>query len=486
MRTSRRPAIGLVTAAAIAIAVATDPVAAAAPPARAAAAAAPSARLRPTADATVTVSRRSPLHGRRAARLRVDSARRHGALLRFDLRHVAGPLASARLVLTVAGRARGRVVALRVDAGPWNEHRGRLGRRLRTAGEPARATLTGRTRRLTLDVSGLVAAGRPVTIAVLPLRGTRLAVWSREHRRRAPVLRTTGAGARTPAPPPVAAPAPAPAPLPASGDVQPALPVRAAFYYPWYPETWTVGGKPVHENPTLGRYATLGVIDRHLDALAYAHIQVAIASWWGPGTITDQRLPALLDATRGRGDPLRWAAYYEPESTGDPSVAQIRSDISYLVARAGHDPAFFRIAGRPVIFVFTDGADGCPMAERWKAATAPLGVYVVLKVFAGYQSCPAQPDAWHQYAPAGAEHAVAGSSFSVSPGFWKADETTPRLGRDLARWRGDIQAMVASRAPFQLITTFNEWGEGTATESASEWASPSGFGEYLDALHEIG
>src|SRR4051794_33042354 len=31
--------------------------------------------------------------------------------------------------------------------------------------------------------SGLVAAGRPVTLAVLPPRGTRLAVWSREHRR---------------------------------------------------------------------------------------------------------------------------------------------------------------------------------------------------------------------------------------------------------------------------------------------------------------
>jgi Glycosyl hydrolase family 99 len=484
MSRSRLP-IGLATAAAVASAVVTAPAAAAptaaATPASSAAAAA-AARLRPIADATVTVSRRSPLRGRRAARLRIDSARRRAALLRFDLRHVPGPLASAKLVLSVAGRARGRVVALRADAGAWTERRHRLGRRLHTAGEPARATLTGHTRRLTLDVSGLVAAGRPVTIAVLPLRGARVAVWSREHRRRAPVLLTTSAGAPAPAPPPASGPAPGPPP----GDVQPPLPVRAAFYYPWYPETWTVGGRPVHFNPTLGRYATTSVIDRHLDALAYAHVQVAISSWWGPGTPTDQRLPALLDATRRRGDPLRWAAYYEAESTGDPPVAQIRSDIAYLVARAGHDPAFFRIGGRPVVFVFTAGADGCPMAQRWKAATASLGVYVVLKIFAGYQTCPAQPDAWHQYAPAGAEHAVPGSSFSISPGFWKADEAAPRLGRDLARWRADVQAMVASRAPFQLITTFNEWGEGTATESAAEWASPSGFGAYLDVLHAIG
>jgi hypothetical protein len=44
--------------------------------------------------------------------------------------------------------------------------------------------------------------------------------------------------------------------------------------------------------------------------------------------------------------------------------------------------------------------------------------------------------------------------------------------------------MLTSNARFQLVTTFNEWGEGTAVESALEWASPSGFGAYLDVLHE--
>jgi hypothetical protein len=43
--------------------------------------------------------------------------------------------------------------------------------------------------------------------------------------------------------------------------------------------------------------------------------------------------------------------------------------------------------------------------------------------------------------------------------------------------------MVASKEPWQLVTTFNEWTEGTAIESAQEWASPSGYGTYLDALH---
>jgi hypothetical protein len=42
--------------------------------------------------------------------------------------------------------------------------------------------------------------------------------------------------------------------------------------------------------------------------------------------------------------------------------------------------------------------------------------------------------------------------------------------------------MVASGEPWQLVTTFNEWGEGTSVESADEWKSASGLGAYLDAI----
>jgi hypothetical protein len=109
----------------------------------------------------------------------------------------------------------------------------------------------------------------------------------------------------------------------------------------------------------------------------------------------------------------------------------------------------------------------------------------VLKVFPGYAGCSSQPDQWHQYSPAVAEDEQAGHSFAISPGFWLATGSV-RLARDLTRWRADVRAMVASNEPWQLVTTFNEWGEGTAVESATEWASPSGYGAYLDALHNGG
>jgi hypothetical protein len=54
------------------------------------------------------------------------------------------------------------------------------------------------------------------------------------------------------------------------------------------------------------------------------------------------------------------------------------------------------------------------------------------------------------------------------------------------RFASSVRAMMASGAPWQLVTTFNEWGEGTSVEPAEEWSSASGYGAYLDVLHADG
>src|SRR5437868_6323187 len=75
------------------------------------------------------------------------------------------------------------------------------------------------------------------------------------------------------------------------------LPARAAFYYPWYPETWKVGGALPHYRPALGFYSSsaASVVDAHVRALDYARVDVALASWWGPSTHSEAtRIPLLL------------------------------------------------------------------------------------------------------------------------------------------------------------------------------------------------
>jgi hypothetical protein len=275
---------------------------------------------------------------------------------------------------------------------------------------------------------------------------------------------------------------------PRADTTQPTLPVRAAFYYAWYPEAWW--RDPVFPysrfHPTLDYYsaADAEVVREHTDALLYAHLDAGIYSWWGEDGYppTDLRFWRYLAAARTT--PLRWALYYEWEGYGDPSVEKIRADLRYIHDTYADKPAYLNVDGRFVVYVYGDAADGCDTAARWRTANT-VGAYVVLKAFAGFRSCAAQPDAWHQYSAALPEYDLLPDSFMIAPGFDERTEPEPRLPRDLARWRTDVTAMLASEARWQLVLSFNEWPEGTSVESAREWATPSGYGAYLDVLHEL-
>jgi hypothetical protein len=268
---------------------------------------------------------------------------------------------------------------------------------------------------------------------------------------------------------------------------------RGAFYYQWFPELWTLG---THYNPAAGFYDSgdAAIIDRHLLELAYGKIDFGIASWWGRGRKSEQtRFPLLLRRTNALGlsRPLKWTLYYEQEGYSDPSVAELQSDLTYIRDRYVDDPAFFRIGGRPVLFVYNANETSCSVVSRWKQANAGFGFYLVMKVFAGWQGCPNQPNSWHQYGPSRREHSHLPYSYVISPGYWRVDEATPRLARDTVHsvpmFRQAIRNMIASSAQFQLITTHNEWGEGTSIEPAREWnCLTCRYGDYLKALHEDG
>jgi hypothetical protein len=272
-----------------------------------------------------------------------------------------------------------------------------------------------------------------------------------------------------------------------STSVDTALPIRAAFYYPWFPEAWSQQGtRPfTRYHPGAGLYDSSdpSLIRKHIDAMQYGGIQAGIASWWGQGSRTDRRISALLDGAASTS--FRWALMYEPEGHRNQTTAQIAANLRYIESRYAGQGSYLRVDSRFVVFVYTDTRDGCDLAKRWGSARQ-LGAYVMLKIFNGYQKCSSQPDGWYQYSPDKGVVSVPGQSYTISPGFWKASEPSARLQRNVAQWQSEIHRMVASNAPFQLISTFNEWGEGTAVESTGEWSSGSGYGLYLDALHRAG
>lgn len=215
-----------------------------------------------------------------------------------------------------------------------------------------------------------------------------------------------------------------------------------------------------------------------MSKLVEAKQEIAISSWWGQGHKTDNGINKILTDFMARSDNpypnLRWAFYYEKEGnvvngTSDPSVATIAGELNYLKSKYGNSPYLLKINGKPVVFVYGDPSDGAAMAQRWKDANAQTGnaFYISLKVFNGFASAPAQPDSWHQYAPASRASSNGAYSYAISPGFWLGGDIV-RLPRDLAAFQTAVTNMVNAPTTWRLVTTWNEWGEGTAVEPGVE------------------
>lgn len=271
---------------------------------------------------------------------------------------------------------------------------------------------------------------------------------------------------------------------PSAGSQQPAFPIRAAFYYNWFPETWHAGTQPDHQTPSLGRYDSgdSTVLAAQISQARYAGLDAFISGWWGIGHRTDVRLPKLLAAAQAQG--FHVTIYHEPEGIRNPTVAELQQHLAHLKRLADQYPAaWLRVGGRPVIFVYNTGDTDCSTANRWVQASA--GWYINLKVFPGFRNCVSQPASWHQYGPRSPEHSFPPDSFTVSPGYFHWKEATPRLARNVTRWEQNLRQQVASRTRWQLVTSWNEHGEGHPIEPAAQWSSPSGMGHYLDVMRRV-
>ncbi|MFE4666989.1 sigma-70 family RNA polymerase sigma factor [Streptomyces sp. NPDC056716] len=259
------------------------------------------------------------------------------------------------------------------------------------------------------------------------------------------------------------------------------LPVRAAFYYPWYTEDpGADGGSQYNTTEADYNQDDPATIERQIKDMQYAGLQAGISSWWGEGRREDVRMPMLM--SKGAELDFSWTVYYENEAYANPTAEEILGNLEYL-RKYSDQPTWMHIDGKPVIFVYSTTGDACDMVDRWTEANKTAGYYVVLKVFGGYRDCANQPEGWHQYASS--LDIQEGYSAAFSPGFYKNDAAAPVDPRDLDRFRSDVIEAATSGAPFQLLVSYNEWGEGTNAESATDWPSDSGHGDYMDVLHEV-
>jgi len=290
-----------------------------------------------------------------------------------------------------------------------------------------------------------------------------------------------------------------------------AVPKRVlAFYYGWYgnpsisgrwinwrdvDETKASSQRAAH-HPRLGPYDAHDpkVLARHCMWAKKAGIDAFIASWWAPKDFTDDGLPSLLDTARRFG--LEVTAYVETSPKG--TREQALEYVLYLLQQYAHHPAWLRLHGKPVLFVYSRvigqiGLEGW----RWVIAEANrqyapgvafigaqlsksaadvfdgIHTYTIAERIAG--KSPAEIRAWarQRFPEVVAITARRLVCITVIPGY---DDS--RLGRPGQRpitdrygestYRILWEEAIAARPDWILVTSWNEWFEGTEIEPSVE------------------
>ena len=140
-----------------------------------------------------------------------------------------------------------------------------------------------------------------------------------------------------------------------------------AFYYTWYgrPERhgrwvhWGEVNDDAHDISASTHYPAKGAYDSHDTDIIDWHIDLAkghgltgfIATWWGQGHFDDRAFQTFLD--RAAKKDFKATVYWETApGEGFEQIAQAVSDLIYILERYGSQPAFLRLDGKPVIFVY--------------------------------------------------------------------------------------------------------------------------------------
>jgi len=293
------------------------------------------------------------------------------------------------------------------------------------------------------------------------------------------------------------------------------FPLRSTFYYPWHPNfnVSDAGQEQRKYIPESGEYVynDEDAIANHLSDLNYAKIDMPIMSWWGNyredkgagslfGYGNESRYTAvkrILDRTSQNNYQYKWAFYYEKEGFAkyDNSVAGIEKELDFLFYNFRDHPAVAKLGGKIVLFVYNAYESSCnTTAKKWMQEIDPIHrerFHIVLKVFGDYKNCEYQPDGWHQYGmnksaqdSGGEEHE---DSYLIFPGYWESDHTKSNplyLERSTNRFKTAVDRMSNSGKEYQLIISYNEWGEGSSIEPTRAESYDNWGDDYLNILHD--
>ena len=275
-------------------------------------------------------------------------------------------------------------------------------------------------------------------------------------------------------------------------------PLVFAFYYIWYEKE--KGMKNAAHRPKIGEYSSDSndVISYHFDLCRKAGIDCLIVSWGGKDNKYNNIIPFLLNEGYEKG--VKISLYYEevPSFNREDFV----DEIVYILKNYSSHPAYLKLGDKPVIFFY----------DRITMQMSPVNIALsildiekihsegIVAIGGGFSYINAQIfDGVHEYF-VGEEYVNKNlneikkiscwkynyqvklleekiitkrkiSCLPIIPGY---DDIKIRNGFKIERFDGKLYQIlwkqaIKAKPDWILITSFNEWWEGTEIEPSEEY-----------------
>ncbi|MBN1954249.1 MAG: hypothetical protein JW900_04275 [Anaerolineae bacterium] len=277
-----------------------------------------------------------------------------------------------------------------------------------------------------------------------------------------------------------------------------------AFYYAWF--GWDVWESGLPDQPLQPYVSTdPAAVERHVLWAQQAGIDAFVQSWYGPqveNNQTEPNLALLLDIAQRHG--FQAAVDFETTSPFFQTEQDVVEGLRYLLDVHANHPAYLRVGGRPVVFFWRQNRFPVDwwVAVRERLDPHHLSIWIMEGVDLGYLG---PFDGTHLYSVAwdpnpgatlrrwgerirrwNAEHgSVKYWVATVMPGYHDLVTGRPdafvRDRADGAYYRDCWAGAIQSGADMVVITSFNEWPEGSYIEPSVVYGD-----FYLGLTRELG